>query len=275
MPGQAVAHSFDPDVCDAFLWRIRVRNGESGRGSVDAEREPLYLADMLCREFTATVQGVQEHAVSLDRTAFYPGGGGLPADRGTLGFEGRKAQVVGVRREGETLWHDLDGGPPPVGARVLGRLDWSHRYGVMRHHTAIHVICGVVHHLFGAVATGGQIRADRARIDFSLADLTRERVQQIEDEANRIIRERRPIRVHYLPRGALAASDLIRTKEILVPQEVQQVRIVEIEGFDAQADGGIHVATTQECGRLRIVKTENKGRLNKRLEIALDAPHEA
>jgi Ser-tRNA(Ala) deacylase AlaX len=140
----------------------------------------------------------------------------------------------------------------------------------MRHHTAIHVLCGVVYHLFGAVVTGGQIRSDRARIDFTLADLSRERVQQIEDEANRRIREGRPIKVYTVPREALATMDLVRTKEILVPESVRQVRIVEIEGFDAQADGGTHVGTTSECGRLRILKTENKGKQNKRLEVALD-----
>jgi Ser-tRNA(Ala) deacylase AlaX len=141
----------------------------------------------------------------------------------------------------------------------------------MRHHTAIHVLCGVVYHLFGAVVTGGQIRSDRARIDFTLANLTRERVQQIEDEANQLIRQGRPIKVYTVPREALATMDLIRTKQILVPDSVQQVRIVEIAGFDAQADGGTHVATTSECGHLRIVKTENKGKQNKRLEIALEA----
>lgn len=238
---------------------------------MDAVPTLLYLSDMMCREFTATVTDVGAHAACFDRTAFYPGGGGLPPDRGSLEHEGRELPVVGARRDGDRLWHDLDGPPPPPGAAVTGRLDWPHRYGVMRHHTAIHVLCGVVYHLFGAVATGGQIRSDRARIDFTLADLTRERVQQIEDEANRIIREGRPIKVSTVPREALATMDLIRTKQILVPESVHQVRIVEIEGFDAQADGGTHVATTSECGLLRIVKTENKGKQNKRLEIALEA----
>lgn len=238
---------------------------------MDAAPTLLYLSDMTCREFTATVGVVEERAVCLDRTAFYPGGGGLPPDRGSLAHEGREVAVVGIRRAAERLWHDLDGAPPPAGEAVTGRLDWPHRYGVMRHHTAIHVLCGVVYHLFGAVVTGGQIRSDRARIDFTLADLTRERVQQIEDEANRVIHEGRPIKVYSVSREALAAMDLVRTKEILVPEHVRQVRIVEIEGFDAQADGGTHVATTDECGRLRIVKTENKGKQNKRLEIALES----
>ena len=230
----------------------------------------LYLADMMCREFPATVTGVEERAACLDRTALYPGGGGLPPDRGSLEHEGRALAVLAVRRDGERVWHDLDGPPPPSGAAVTGRLDWPHRYGVMRHHTAIHVLCGVVYHLFGAVVTGGQIRSDRARIDFTLADLTRERVQQIEAEANRVIREGRTIKVYSVPREALATMDLVRTKQILIPESVREVRIVEIEGFDAQADGGTHVASTGECGRLRIVKTENKGKQNKRLEIALD-----
>lgn len=230
----------------------------------------LDLSDMARREFTATVVEVSDRAVRLDQTAFYPGGGGLPPDRGILVHAGGEVPVVGARPDGEQVWHDLDGPAPPAGAVVTGRLDWPHRYGVMRHHTAIHVLCGVVYQLFGAVATGGQIRSDRARIDFTLADLTRERVQQIEDEANQLIRQGRPIKVYTVPREALATMDLIRTKQILVPESVREVRIVEIEGFDAQADGGTHVAATNECGRLRIVKTENKGKQNKRLEIALE-----
>ncbi len=232
---------------------------------------PLYLSDMRCREFAAIVTAVAERAVCLDRTAFYPGGGGLPSDRGSLAHEGQEVAVLAVRDDGGQLWHDVGDPPPPVGAAVTGRLDWPFRYGVMRHHTAIHVICGVVYHLFGAVVTGGQIRADRARIDLTLADLTRERVQQIEGEANRVIAKDRPIKIYTVPRDALATMDLVRTKQILIPEHVRQVRVVEIEGLDAQADGGTHVATTRECGRLRIVKTENKGKQNKRLEIALDA----
>jgi misacylated tRNA(Ala) deacylase len=231
---------------------------------------PLYLSDMRCREFTATVAAVAERAVCLDQTAFYPGGGGLPSDRGSLAHEGREVAVLGVRDDGAGVWHDLDDVPPPAGALVTGRLDWPFRYGVMRHHTAIHVLCGVVYHLFGAVVTGGQIKTDRARIDLTLADLNRERVQQIEAEANRIIAEGRPIKIYTVPRERLATMDLVRTKQILVPEHVRQVRVVEIEGFDAQADGGTHVSTTGECGHLRIVKTENKGKQNKRLEIALE-----
>jgi misacylated tRNA(Ala) deacylase len=231
---------------------------------------PLYLSDMQCREFAATATAVAERAVCLDQTAFYPGGGGLPSDRGSLAHEGGEVAVMGLRDDGGRVWHDLDAAPPPVGALVTGRLDWPFRYGVMRHHTAIHVLCGVVYHLFGAVVTGGQIRTDRARIDLTLADLTRERVQQIEDEANRMIAEGRPIKIYTVPRESLATMDLVRTKQLLVPEHVREVRVVEIEGFDAQADGGTHVSTTRECGRLRIVKTENKGKQNKRLEIALE-----
>lgn len=231
---------------------------------------PLYLADMGCREFTATVTAVAERAASLNRTAFYPGGGGLPSDRGVLTHENRDVAVLSARDDGGQVWHELGDPPPPVGATVMGRLDWPFRYGVMRHHTAIHVLCGVVYHLFGAIVTGGQIRTDRARIDLTLADLTRGRVQQIQEAANRIIAEARPIKVYTVPREALATVDLIRTKQILIPDSVREVRVVEIEGFDAQADGGTHVSSTRECGCLRIVKTENKGKQNKRLEIVLD-----
>lgn len=231
--------------------------------------EPLYLTDAYCREFEARVVDARDREVRLDRSAFYPGGGGLPADGGVIIHDRNEMPVTGSRREDGEVWHELDGPGPTPGASVWGRLDWPSRYGVMRHHTAIHILCGVVYRLFSAVATGGQIRADRARIDFSLADLTPERVRQIEDAANAVVQEDRPIRAYTVPRAALATHDLIRTKEILVPEDVQDVRIVEIAGFDAQADGGVHVSATHECGRLRIVKTENKGKHNKRLEISL------
>jgi misacylated tRNA(Ala) deacylase len=236
---------------------------------VPAATDPLYLADAYCKEFEAHVVNARDRAVCLDRSAFYPGGGGLPADQGVIIHDHNETAVTASHREGVEVWHELDGPGPASGVIVRGRLDWPSRYGVMRHHTAIHILCGVVYRLFSAVATGGQIRADRARIDFSLADLTPERVRQIEEAANTVVQEDRPIRAYTVPRAALATHDLIRTKEILVPEEVQEVRIVEIAGFDAQADGGVHVSATHECGHLRIVKTENKGKQNKRLEISL------
>jgi Ser-tRNA(Ala) deacylase AlaX len=141
----------------------------------------------------------------------------------------------------------------------------------MRHHSAVHVLSGVVYHLFGASVTGGQIYPDRARMDFALADLNPDRVAAIEAEANRIIQDGRPLVVRFIPRPEFERYDLVRTARNLVPAHLETIRVVEIEGFDAQADGGTHVRNTREIGRLRVVKTENKGKVNRRLEIALSA----
>lgn len=232
----------------------------------------LFLHDSYLREFDAAVTAVDGARVALDRTAFYAGGGGQPADTGWLRWNGGAVRVADVRKDGETAWHTVDGGPPPPGAAVRGALDWERRFGIMRHHSALHVLVGVVYQSFNALVTGGAIYPDRARMDFSLDDLNRARVAAIEAEANRIIRERRRILVRFLSREEFERSDLVRLAKNLIPPAIREVRVVEIEGFDAQADGGTHVANTAEIGTLRVTKTENKGKLNRRLEIALDPP---
>lgn len=234
----------------------------------------LFLHDSYLREFDAAVTAVDGARVALDRTAFYAGGGGQPADTGLLRWGSSTARVVDVRKDGDTAWHTVDGDPPPPGAAVQGALDWERRFNIMRHHSALHVLVGVVYRSFTALVTGGAIYPDRARMDFSLEDLNRERVATIEAEANRVIREHRRILVRFLSREEFERSDLVRLAKNLIPPEIREVRVVEIEGFDAQADGGTHVANTAEIGTLRVTKTENKGKINRRLEIALD-PAEA
>ncbi len=231
----------------------------------------LYLDDSYLREFGAAVTAVEGTAVALDATAFYPGGGGQPADTGVLAWAGGAGRVTEVRRDRETVWHVLDGSPPAEGAAVRGALDWARRYAIMRHHSALHVLVGVVYRLYGALVTGGAIYPERARMDFSLEDLSPARVAAIEAEANRVIAEDRRILVRWVSREEFERSDLTRLARSRLPEEIRQVRVVEIEGFDAQADGGTHVARTAEIGRLRITRTENKGKANRRLEIALDA----
>jgi Ser-tRNA(Ala) deacylase AlaX len=233
--------------------------------------EPLYLLDSYLREFDATVVAADGQAAVLDRTAFYPGGGGLPFDIGRLAWPGGESRVSEMKRDGTTLWHVLDGPVPPVGRVVHGSLDWERRYGVMRHHTALHVLVGAVYKLFGALVTGGAVYPDRARMDFALEDLSKERVTAIEAEANRVLDSGRRVLVRFVTREEFERSDLMRLARNLVP-DVPQIRVVEIEGYDAQADGGTHVANTREVGRLRITRTENKGRVNRRLEIALEHP---
>ncbi len=229
----------------------------------------LYLHDSYLKEFEATVEGHSGGTVALDRTAFYAGGGGQPADTGLLRWDGGEFRVTDVRKEEETVRHGGDGSLPPPGAAVRGVLDWDRRFAIMRHHSALHVLVGVVYHQFNALVTGGAIYPDRARMDFSLEDLNKDRIAAIEAEANRIIQEGRRILVRFLPREEFERSDLVRLAKNLVPAGIREVRVVEIEGFDAQADGGTHVANTSEIGQLVVTKTENKGKTNRRLEIAL------
>lgn len=231
--------------------------------------ELLYLHDSYLREFDATVSGQDGQSVALDRTAFYPGGGGQPADAGVLRWDRGECRVTAMRRDGDAVWHTIEGAPPPAGAAVRGVVDWDRRYAVMRHHSALHVLVGVVYKQFNALVTGGAIYPDRARMDFSLEDLSRERVAGIEAEANRVIGERHRILVRFVSREAFEQSDLTRLARHLLPPEIREVRVVDIEGFDAQADGGTHVANTAEIGQLVITKTENKGKINRRLEIVL------
>jgi misacylated tRNA(Ala) deacylase len=233
--------------------------------------EELFLKDSYLREFEARVVRLDGREVVLDRTAFYPGGGGQPADRGSLGIGPVRAVVVDVRRAGGEIVHVLDRPIPETVHRLRGELDWERRYAHMRYHTALHVLSGVIWRSFGAKVTGGQMRADRARMDFSFPrEWTAEVVGEIERLANAALAEARPVRVYELPREeALENPDLIRTQVNLVPKRVRMIRIVEIEGIDTQADGGTHVANTREVGRMEITSHKSKGRQNKRVEFVL------
>jgi misacylated tRNA(Ala) deacylase len=231
----------------------------------------LFLEDAYLREFEARVEKNAGREVRLDETAFYPGGGGQPADKGRLGIGPVRASVVDVKRVGGDIVHVLDAPIPQTIERVRGELDWERRYAYMRHHTALHVLSGVIWRSFGAKVTGGQMRADHARMDFSFpGEWTAEVVGEIERLANEALSGERPVRVYELPREeALKNPDLIRTQVSLVPERVRRVRIVEIEGVDTQADGGTHVANTREVGELEITGHKSKGRQNKRVEFVL------
>ena len=233
--------------------------------------ELLYQTDSYLREFEATVTAMEGGAVALDRTAFYPGGGGQPHDTGTLSADGRSWNVVKVEKRGTDALHHLEGADPPAaGTRVRGALDWERRYRLMRTHTALHVLCGVVWREFGAQVTGGQMYLDRARMDFELEDLNPERVRAIEERANAAIAAGAPVSVRILPRAeAFQIPDLIRTKINLLPEGIAEVRVVSVGELDTQADGGTHVADAREVGGIRVVGTRSKGRINKRLEIEL------
>ncbi len=231
----------------------------------------LFLQDSYLKEFEAGVLKVEGREVTLDATAFYPGGGGQPPDKGTLGIGPVRASVVDARREGGRVVHVLDGPIPETVRDLRGELDWERRFAHMRHHTALHVLSGVIWRNFGAKVTGGQMRTDRARMDFSFpGEWTVEVVGEIERLTNGALAEERPVKVYELPREeALKNPDLIRTQVNLVPERVKRIRIVEIEGLDTQADGGTHVANTREVGTLQITDHKSKGRQNKRIEFVL------
>jgi misacylated tRNA(Ala) deacylase len=231
--------------------------------------ELLWQTDSYARSFDATVERAAEGAVALDRTAFYPGGGGQPHDLGRL-LAGSPMDVVGLRRDGDTLWHEVDHEPPEPGTSVTGEVDWERRYALMRTHTAMHILCGVIWRDYGAKVTGGNMQPLSGRMDFEFEQMRGELVREIEEKVNVEVESTRPIRVYFLDRDeAEKHPDLIRTKVNLLPAGIERVRIVEIEGLDVQADGGTHVARTDEVGPIRIAGYKSKGRANKRIEIAL------
>ncbi len=233
--------------------------------------EHLYQLDSYVREFEAVVAATDGQSVALDRTAFYPGGGGQPGDLGTLHWDGGSAQIVKVQRRGADVWHTLDVEPPPPDTAVRGVLDWERRYRLMRTHTALHVLCGVVWRDYGASVTGGNMEPLKGRMDFEFETMRKELVAEIEASVNAEIEKGHAVRVAILPREeAFQIPDLIRTKINLLPPQIQEVRTVEIVGLDLQADGGTHVANTSEVGRVRVVDYKSKGAINKRIYIELD-----
>jgi misacylated tRNA(Ala) deacylase len=226
----------------------------------------LYLTDAYLRSFTARVVEVDGDRVALDRTAFYPTGGGQPHDTGTLG--GRP--VVDVRKEGDLVWHRLDGEGdlPAVGDEVEGEVDWDRRHALMRTHSALHVLCGVIWNEWGKAVTGGNMETLSARMDFEFDPLPEGFGQTVEDLVNQELAAARPIEVSFLPRDvAVEDADLIRTKVNMIPESVREIRVVDIVGLDKQADGGTHVRSTDEVGRIRVLKTESKGKGNKRIRL--------
>ncbi len=237
--------------------------------------ELLYQTDSYLREIDSAVVAHADvngaTAVVVARTVLYPGGGGQPADTGTLAWGDQRATVLRAAKQGADVAYIVEGPLPPVGTTVRMAVEWERRYRLMRTHTAMHCLCGVVFRDYGALVTGGQMDLDRSRMDFELDDLSPERVAAIEQATNGAIGADMPVRVRILPRDeAFAIPDLIRTKINLLPPGIAEVRTVEIVGLDLQADGGTHVARTGEVGGIRIVGTRSKGKSNKRLEIVLN-----
>lgn len=241
-------------------------------GGIEKVTELLYYEDAYCRTFEATVVQVSENGVVLDRTAFYAGGGGQPGDTGILGQGQQTWKVTQTKRKDGLIWHRIEGDPPDVGSLVEGEIDWPRRYQLMRVHTALHILCGVIWRDYGASVTGGNMEPLRGRMDFEFETMHKELVQEIEEKINREVAAEREVTTRILPREeAFTIPDLIRTKINLLPPAIKEVRVVEIEDLDLQADGGTHVANTKEVGQIRIVDYKSKGAINKRLVVELDA----
>ena len=230
--------------------------------------ELLYLRDAYLRAFEGTVAEVDGSRLRLDRTAFYPTGGGQPHDTGTLSWPGDSAAVTEVTKQGPEAWHALDGAVPDLGTVVAGEVDWVRRHDLMRTHTALHILCGVIWNEWGTAVTGGNMTPLAARMDFEFDPLPEGFGNRVEELVNAEIAADRPIEVAFLPRDtAITDEDLIRTKVNMIPESVTEIRVVDIVGLDKQADGGTHVASTGEVGGIRVDKTESKGKANKRIRL--------
>jgi misacylated tRNA(Ala) deacylase len=231
----------------------------------------LDLADPTLREWECTVLSADpEQGIVLDRSAFYPGGGGQPPDHGVLLWQGVQTRIVGTRKDEDLRLLPAPGDPvPAAGTPVRGALDDERRSTLMRTHSGLHVLCGTVFRDFGALVTGGNMEPGEARMDFNLPDIPPGFKQTLEDAVNAEIVADRRIDVRWLPREqALTIPDLVRTQDRL-PPETAEMRLVDIVGLDVQADGGTHVASTKQIGRLQVTKVENKGRQNRRVRIRL------
>lgn len=232
----------------------------------------LDLADPTVREWTCTVlHSDAEQGIVLDRSAFYPGGGGQPPDHGVLLWQGVQTRIVGTRKGDDPFLIPAEGDPlPPVGTEVVGAVEDERRTRLMRTHSGLHVLCGVVFRDFGALVTGNSMEPGEARMDFNLPEVPPDFKSRIEELVNAEVAADRSVATRVLPRTeALALPDIIRTQSNLIPPDEQEVRIVDIVGLDVQADGGTHVASTAQIGKVQVVKVESKGRANRRVRVRL------
>lgn len=236
--------------------------------------ELLFQKDSYLKEFNTLVTAIdlENHAISLDQSAFYPGGGGQPHDTGWVTWYDTPQDVIRVKKIGDQVWHTLNPEVtlPQPGTAVSAKINWERRYQLMRTHSAMHVLCGVVFRDYGALVTGGNMDPLEGRMDFEFETLHKDLVQVIEDSVNAEIEKDHPVRVQILPRAeAFQIPDLIRTKINLLPEGIDVIRTIEIVGLDLQADGGTHVHATAEIGKAQIVDYKSKGKINKRIYLKL------
>lgn len=235
--------------------------------------ERIYSTQAYERAMTANVIDVDrdDGRVLLDRSVFYPGGGGQPVDEGGLVIGDDRLEVVRVTQDSSGVWHWLEGVLPPVGTEVKGEINWERRYLLMRTHTAMHAMCGVVWNRFQSPVTGGNMNPGEGRLDFEIPGWDPEDREPIETELNHQLDLARRIEVSFLDRAeADRDPSLIRTKVSLLPPSLMEVRVIDIVGLDRQADGGTHVHSTGEVGSIRITKTESKGKGFRRIRFVLD-----
>ena len=232
--------------------------------------EELFATDAYVRSCEATVVEAGDEGVVLDRTVFYARSGGQPGDTGVLRWEGGEVRVLDTLKRGGRLLHEVDRDPPAPGIDVTAEIDWDRRHKLMRTHTALHALSAVVFRDYDAKVTGGNMEPGVARMDFELETIDSEFGREVEEKLNAELAADRPVLVSFLPRArAFADPDLIRTKVNLIPESVDPIRVIEIQGLDKQADGGTHVRSTAEVGHVCVAKTENKGKAFKRMRIEL------
>lgn len=236
--------------------------------------ELLYQTDSYLQKFSSSITKINDelNGIILDKTAFYPGGGGQPADSGMILWNNKSIQIIRAKKIGDDIVHLFPPGEPlpHIGDIVTGQIDWNRRYQLMRTHTALHILCGVVFHRYGALVTGGDMDPLKGRMDFEFETMHKELVTEIENAVNEEVQKNHPVNVKILPRQeAFTIPDLIRTKINLLPEGISMVRVVEIVGLDLQADGGTHVNHTGEVGQIRVVDYKSKGKINKRIYIEL------
>lgn len=236
--------------------------------------ELLYQTDSYLQKFSSSITKINDelNGIILDKTAFYPGGGGQPADSGIILWNNKSIQIIRAKKIGDDIVHLFPPGEPlpHIGDIVTGQIDWNRRYQLMRTHTALHILCGVVFHRYGALVTGGDMDPLKGRMDFEFETMHKELVTEIENAVNEEVQKNHPVNVKILPRQeAFTIPDLIRTKINLLPEGISMVRVVEIVGLDLQADGGTHVNHTGEVGQIRVVDYKSKGKINKRIYIEL------
>jgi misacylated tRNA(Ala) deacylase len=233
----------------------------------------LFWEDAYLKEFEASVIKTEGNTIILDQTVFYPTGGGQQNDTGIITAEGRDYKVIDVKKNGEDIIHTVEGEVAiPVGTKITGKIDWDRRYAMMRHHTAVHVLGALVQKKYGGGSTGGMITVDKAHLDFDCPQLNREIAAELAKESSRVAEEGHNVYQKFITQEeALKLPDLVRTEpgRALI-QKLETVRIVDIENFDVQTDGGTHVANTKEIGKIKLSNFENKGSHRKRIEIVLD-----